>query len=296
MENSSDSWDTYSKNLSLFLKQSKITTQFIKDAIDDTLVKDGIKEPIEILDVGAGTGDGTIELLEAALQVNPNNSAIAIDFSPVMIEFINGSIAKEKIKNLTTIVMDGMDLKFPENKFQYVYSIFGLIFFPDRVKGMKEIHRVLKFGGKVAITSWGENAIFTQILKKFIQNIGKHCVGSDLKEENYFSFASLRDPVKFESELKEAGFHSISIKTIQKPIKEDVSVFKMMLRNNPMVVQIMKDTPEMSIPLSGDGVGCPQHQLPKDDYLLSVLDSSIEEIFAPKTQLVYESVIGVGTK
>jgi SAM-dependent methyltransferase len=52
--------------------------------------------------------------------------------------------------------MDGMALALPEASFDAAISSFGVILFPDAGRGMREIARVLKPGGRVAVVAWTE--------------------------------------------------------------------------------------------------------------------------------------------
>lgn len=63
-----------------------------------------------------------------------------------------------------TYVMDGQKLE--NDRFDAAFSMFGLMFFPDKVRGLKEIHRVLKPKGKIAVSSWApiSNSILMQCL------------------------------------------------------------------------------------------------------------------------------------
>ncbi len=53
-------------------------------------------------------------------------------------------------------VMDGMALDLPDASFDAALSVFGIILFPDAERGMREIARVLKPGGRAAIVTWTE--------------------------------------------------------------------------------------------------------------------------------------------
>jgi SAM-dependent methyltransferase len=51
-------------------------------------------------------------------------------------------------------IMDGMALSLPDARFDAAISVFGVILFPDAVGGMREIARILKPGGRVAVVTW----------------------------------------------------------------------------------------------------------------------------------------------
>ena len=58
---------------------------------------------------------------------------------------------------------DGMNLPFNDDAFDAGFSMFGLMFFPDRHRGFLELLRVVKPGGLVVVSSWApmdQNVLF----------------------------------------------------------------------------------------------------------------------------------------
>ena len=49
---------------------------------------------------------------------------------------------------------DALALPFPDQSFDAVACQFGVMFFPDRVQGYREAHRVLKPGGRFSFNAW----------------------------------------------------------------------------------------------------------------------------------------------
>lgn len=73
--------------------------------------------------------------------------------------------------------MDATNLKFPDDMFDLSVTSFGIFFFPDPVKGVKEIYRTLKSGGVAFVTSWKGNSyipIFYEVQK--VVQPAKHMV------------------------------------------------------------------------------------------------------------------------
>jgi ubiquinone/menaquinone biosynthesis C-methylase UbiE len=101
-----------------------------------------------ILDVACGPG--TLALLAA----REATRVTAVDFSPGMIAALRDRLAAEAIENVEVRVGDGQALDLPDACFDAAFSMFGLMFFPDRGRGLHEIRRVLVPGGRVAISSW----------------------------------------------------------------------------------------------------------------------------------------------
>jgi demethylmenaquinone methyltransferase/2-methoxy-6-polyprenyl-1,4-benzoquinol methylase len=101
-----------------------------------------------ILDLAAGTLDVSLEILRQ----QPDSQVVAADFSLAML--FKG---KEKLKGSRTagkilpVAADAYGLPFGEAQFDAITIAFGIRNLPDRVAALKEMHRVLKPGGIVAI-------------------------------------------------------------------------------------------------------------------------------------------------
>jgi len=103
----------------------------------------------EVLEVAAGTGIST-EFLRNALPKDV--SILATDISEDMLKF-----AKAKRGNLPSVsyeVADALKLPFEDNRFDVVACQFGVMFFPDKKKGLQEMLRVCKPGGTVIFNVW----------------------------------------------------------------------------------------------------------------------------------------------
>jgi SAM-dependent methyltransferase len=100
----------------------------------------------DILDVAAGPG--TL-VLEAASRVR---AATALDFSEPMLDELRARSAD--IRAIRVVHGDGQALPFADGAFDAAFSMFGLMFFPDRGKGFVEMLRVLRPGGVAVVSSW----------------------------------------------------------------------------------------------------------------------------------------------
>jgi ubiquinone/menaquinone biosynthesis C-methylase UbiE len=101
-----------------------------------------------VLDVGCGPG--TLAMVAAGKVA----SIDALDFSEKMISILRRRIDERGLTNVTALMGDGQNLPHPDGTFDATFSMFGLMFFPDRAKGLAEIHRTLKKGGRACISSW----------------------------------------------------------------------------------------------------------------------------------------------
>jgi SAM-dependent methyltransferase len=99
--------------------------------------------------VDIATGPGTLAMLASAA----GHTVDALDFSPKMVERLAARIALLRA-NVTAQVGDGQALPYEDGTFAAAFSMFGLMFFPDRDQGFAEMRRVLKQGGKAVVSSW----------------------------------------------------------------------------------------------------------------------------------------------
>jgi SAM-dependent methyltransferase len=115
-------------------------------------------EPLRILDNACGPLVLTNAILhDEDIKAYANVHISAVDFNEAFIENNQGIIdAMEYRKGVTiqTAVMNGMDLKFPDDVFDVSFTSLGIFAFPDPVKGARELYRTLKPGGVAALTTW----------------------------------------------------------------------------------------------------------------------------------------------
>jgi ubiquinone/menaquinone biosynthesis C-methylase UbiE len=102
---------------------------------------------MRVLDIATGTGLSA----EAALAaVGPIGHVTAADVSPAMAEKARERLGKAP--NALVSVEDGQALSFADRSFDAVLCNLGLIFFPDPLRGLSEFRRVLRPGGRVAVS------------------------------------------------------------------------------------------------------------------------------------------------
>jgi len=207
---------------------------------------------------------------------------LATDFSEQMIEYMNNVIKKESYENIEAKVMDGQNMYgVQDNTFDYAYSIFGLIYFPDRLKGFKEIHRVLKPNGKVAVTAWRPEVsfirIFTYAFNQFFNtNANNNTHELPLKS----TCLSLSDESKFKSEMEKSGFRDVKIHSVTHYMSfPNQQAFLQHWQGNPVYEDIIKFIPSNR-----------KHEF--DNHMLSYLSIHYPDI----TKLACPCYIGVGTK
>lgn len=112
----------------------------------DTMKRMNVQKGSKALDVCCGTADWTIALADA---VGPSGEVVGLDFSKNMLKIGQEKIEALSLNQVELIHGNAMELPFEDNTFDYVTIGFGLRNVPDYMQVLKEMHRVVKPGGKV---------------------------------------------------------------------------------------------------------------------------------------------------
>jgi len=112
--------------------------------------------PELILDVATGTGDLALE----AMSLNPNK-IIGLDIAEQMLVVGREKIAHKGLAKIIEMVNgDSENLPFPDNNFDAITVAFGVRNFQNLAKGLKEMNRVLKPGGRIVVLEFSKPSTF----------------------------------------------------------------------------------------------------------------------------------------
>ncbi len=104
-----------------------------------------------VLDIATGTG---VVAVAAAQRVGPTGNVIATDFVEEWAPYVAESAAEAGVENVAFEVMSAEALALPDAAFDAVLCQFGLMFVPDKLLALREMHRVLKPGGTLGLAVW----------------------------------------------------------------------------------------------------------------------------------------------
>ena len=206
------------------------------------------RAPVQVLDLACGTGDFSIAIAKALTRsfrqaqrptyavtepvevtdasTNASTSSATgghvtgVDLSEGMLAVMREKVGKAGLNEMISIEEgDGENLRFPDNTFDRVTIAFGIRNFEDRPKGLKEMLRVLKPGGRLVILElsrpenkilrWFYDLYFLHILPK----IGGK-VSGDKAAYAYLpaSVAAFPGKKEFMATMQAAGFRNVAHK------------------------------------------------------------------------------------
>lgn len=162
---------------------------------------------MQVLDLASGTGEPAITL---AARVAPQGHVTALDLSPELLALAAERARARELTNFSTRQADAHTLPFPDDSFDLATCRFGVMFFSDCDRALRELHRVLKPNGRACFLAWGP---FDQPYWSSTMGIVHKHVGGSLMSPgspNMFRFA---EPNTLSQTLQEAGFHHVEEET-----------------------------------------------------------------------------------
>lgn len=118
-----------------------------------TIERLSLREGDHVLDVCCGTGASAIP---AAVSVGPTGQVLGIDLAESLLELARNKSRQLGLENIEFRYGDFENLGLPNESFDAIVCVFGIFFVPDMLAAVRELWRMVRPGGKLAITSWGE--------------------------------------------------------------------------------------------------------------------------------------------
>jgi len=165
-----------------------------------------------ILDVACGTG---VVARRASQYVGTHGRVIGLDINPGMIE-VACSILIPSGVSIEWRVGDALMLPFPNATFDIVFCQGGLQFVPDRLAALREMYRVLRSGGRLALMV-GQAIDYCPGFAIIVDKLAS-CVGPQAAAILSLPF-SLGDVEELRSLMVDAGFEDITIRPEVKMIR-----------------------------------------------------------------------------
>jgi ubiquinone/menaquinone biosynthesis C-methylase UbiE len=157
-----------------------------------------------VLDVCCGSGASALPAAEA---VGPGGLVIGVDLAEKLLQLARAKATQRGLTNVEFQTGDLTNLRFADGAFDAVVCVFGIFFVPDMESALRELRRVLRPGGRMAITTWGPR-LFEPLNTPFWNSV--RSVRPDLYK-GFNPWDRICEPEALRSLLASAGLQDIQI-------------------------------------------------------------------------------------
>ena len=167
-----------------------------------------------VLELASGAGGPG---LAAARLVGPTGEVVLSDVAAEMTAIAAERAEVRGLRNVTTRVLDLEQIEEPDASFDIVYVREGLMLVPDPVRAAREIKRVSKPGGSVALSVWGPRARNPWLGVVF--DVVSAQLGSPVPPPGLPQPFSLDDADRLARVLTDAGLTSVAVEEFPTPYR-----------------------------------------------------------------------------
>lgn len=184
--------------------QAQIAT-FTRGATEAILEAAHLRHGMRVLDLASGVGDPALSI---AAGVGPSGRVTATDLGPGMMSLAEELARKKDITNIEFREASAESLPFPDQSYDVLTCRFGIMFFPDLPKALRECFRVLKPGGRAAFVAWGkkEQPFFTTTAGIILKHVPVPPPPPDPEGPSLFMFG---ERGRLRRALEAAGFSNV---------------------------------------------------------------------------------------
>lgn len=157
-----------------------------------------------VLDVATGRGAA---LLPAARRLGPTAHITGVDLSAAMIEETGAVVSSLGLHNVELRKMDGERLEFADGSFDTVFCSQAVIFFSDMAAALREMYRVTRPGGGIALSTFGAGVpLFDPAMTILVEQLEQHPGAEHMPPAVLFSGQDVEDL------LAGAGYGGIEVR------------------------------------------------------------------------------------
>ncbi len=162
---------------------------------------------MRVLDLASGTGEPAISL---AARVGSQGHVTALDLSADLLAIADQRARSRGLTNFSTRQADAHDIPFADQTFDLATCRFGVMFFADCERALRELHRVLKPEARACFLAWGP---FDQPYWSSTMAVVHKHVGGPLLAPGGPDMFRFAEPNCLSQALREAGFHEVEEET-----------------------------------------------------------------------------------
>jgi SAM-dependent methyltransferase len=194
-----------------------------------------------ILDLAGGPGDNG---LAAATRVGPSGRIIETDFAPGMVEIARRRVEERGLNHVETRTLDAEQMDLDDNSVDGIICRWGFMLMLHPVTALKECRRVLKDGGRLALSVWGdpEQNPWITIIGTTVRELGYEVADDPFGPGGVFSMAK---PFVIEQMLGDSGFDDITIEEMRVDWSHDSSqeAWDYMTKTAGPIARLVKELP-----------------------------------------------------
>jgi SAM-dependent methyltransferase len=175
----------------------------------------GVAPGSRVLDVAAGAGDQTLAI---AQRVGPGGHVLATDLSPAIVALAAGNAARAGFAQVHARVADGECLGVDPASFDAAVCRLGLMFFPDPLQGLREMHRALRPAGKactVVFSGPARNPCVAILMATALEHAGLPAP----EPSTPGGLLSLGRPGHLDALFRAAGFREVATTALDAPFR-----------------------------------------------------------------------------
>jgi len=177
----------------------------------------GLGDAPTLLDLGAGTLDGALEIMRVA----PGARVVAADFSREMLRSGRGKLKTDDLRaRVAPQVADGQALPYATAAFDGAFSAFCVRNIADLPRGMRQLRRVVRPGGRIAVLEFFRpektRVFFDKIWNARVLPLLGWAVSGDREAYRYLpqSIAAFRSAAEYATLLREVGFGQVDVTSL----------------------------------------------------------------------------------
>jgi demethylmenaquinone methyltransferase/2-methoxy-6-polyprenyl-1,4-benzoquinol methylase len=173
--------------------------------------------PARVLDLATGTGD----LAFAIAKQHPEARVVGVDPSAGMLEIGRKKALAKRLDDRVTLVLgDAQELAFDDGTFDAACIAFGIRNVPDRARGLAEMRRVVRPGGRVCVLELGEprSGVLGPLARFHVHHVVPRmgALISGRREYRYLqrSIAAFPPPAEFADMMTAAGLTVVEVQVL----------------------------------------------------------------------------------